>query len=51
LEYDGAVYHLTSRGNSRQKIFWNDDDRWLFFDNLARVVARFGWLCHALLFQ
>ena len=25
LEYGGEVYHLTSRGNARQKIFWNDD--------------------------
>src|SRR5262249_27893467 len=24
LEFSGAVYHLTSRGNARQKIFFND---------------------------
>jgi REP element-mobilizing transposase RayT len=47
LEYEGAVYHLTSRGNARQKIFWNDDDRKLFLGTLAWVVRRFGWVCHA----
>jgi REP element-mobilizing transposase RayT len=47
VEFPGAVYHLTSRGNARQKIFWNDDDRKLFLSTLAQVVKRFGWLCHA----
>jgi hypothetical protein len=47
LQYEGAVYHLTSRGNARQKIFWNDDDRKLFLGTLSRVVKRFGWICHA----
>ncbi len=27
LEFAGAVYHLTSRGNARQKVFFTDDDR------------------------
>jgi hypothetical protein len=27
LEFVGAVYHLTSRGNARQKIYFNDADR------------------------
>jgi putative transposase len=47
LEYPGAVYHVTSRGNARQRIFLDDHDRELFLKTLARVVSRFGWLCHA----
>jgi REP element-mobilizing transposase RayT len=47
LEFAGAVYHLTSRGNARQKVFFTDDDRQLFLDTLAQVVSRYGWLCHA----
>lgn len=47
LEYCGAVYHLTSRGNARQKIFWGDSDRELFLSILAQVVSRYDWLCHA----
>jgi REP element-mobilizing transposase RayT len=27
LQFAGAVYHLTSRGNARQKIFFNDAER------------------------
>jgi putative transposase len=47
LEYPGAVYHLTSRGNARQGIFWVDADREWFFRTLAQVVSRYGWICHA----
>jgi putative transposase len=47
LEFVGAVYHLTSRGNARQKVFFTDADRQLFLDTLARVVSRYGWICHA----
>jgi len=46
LEYPGAIYHLTSRGNARQKIFWGDSDRELFLRILAQIVSRYGWLCH-----
>jgi putative transposase len=27
IEYSGAVYHVTSRGNARQAIFRDDRDR------------------------
>jgi REP element-mobilizing transposase RayT len=47
LEFSGAVYHLTSRGNARQKIFFNDADRELFVETLAHVISRYGWICHA----
>jgi putative transposase len=47
LRLEFAVYHLTSRGNGRQKIFFTDTDRELFLGTLAHVVSRYGWLCHA----
>ena len=47
LEFAGAVYHLTSRGNARQKVFFSDIDRELFLETLAQVVSRYGWICHA----
>lgn len=47
LEYSGAVYHLTARGNARQAIFLDNADREMFLACLGGVVARFGWLCHA----
>jgi putative transposase len=47
IEFPGALYHVTSRGNARRKIFLDDEDRQSFLDTLAWVVARFGWICHA----
>ena len=47
LEFPGAVYHVTSRGNARQVIFLDKDDRESFLGVLSSVVARFNWLCHA----
>lgn len=46
IEYPGAVYHLTARGNGRQSIFLSDSDRTLFLDILAATVKRYNWLCH-----
>ena len=47
VEYPGAVYHVTSRGNGRRKIYREDRDRELFLEILSQAVSRFGWLCHA----
>ena len=47
IEFPGAVYHVTSRGNERKSIFRNDQDRKMFLDTLADVTLRYNWLCHA----
>ena len=47
IEYDGAIYHITSRGNARKPIFKDDEDRILFLDTLHKVNKRYNWLCHA----
>lgn len=44
IEYPGAVYHITSRGNERRDIFRDDDDRRHFLELLGEVVRRFGWI-------
>ena len=47
IEFAGAVYHVTSRGNARADIFEADSDRETFLRILGAVVKRFNWLCHA----
>ena len=47
IEYEGAVYHVTSRGNARQDVFLDDEDRRKFLQNLTHIIERFGWTCHA----
>lgn len=44
IEYPGAVYHVTSRGNERREIFRDDEDRAQFLQFLAEAVTRFGWI-------
>ena len=47
IEYEGAVYHATSRGNAGKDIFLDDVDRARFLEILGVTVERFGWICHA----
>lgn len=47
IEFGGAFYHITSRGNLRDKIFFEDKDRERFLEILARTKERYGYLLHA----
>ena len=47
LEFPGAIYHVTSRGNEQQDIFADNEDREFFLATLSKVVQRFNWVCHA----
>jgi len=47
IEYEGAVYHLMSRGNRREAIFRDDHDGRIFLDTLEEVCERTGWRVHA----
>jgi putative transposase len=43
----GALSHSTSRGDRREAIFADDDDRERFLGALAAVGERSSWVCHA----
>jgi len=47
IEYAGAVYHVMSRGNGDDPIFWSDADRELFLKTLDEACVRCGWRIHA----
>ena len=47
LEYPGALYHVTSRGNGKQRIFRHDKDRRYFLDLLDHIAQRFHFIFHA----
>ena len=42
IEYEGAFYHVLSRGNERKAIFRDDKDRRLFIEILGEMSARFS---------
>ena len=47
IEFAGALYHITARGNARQDIFLNNDDRQCFLNLLQKANERHYWYCHA----
>jgi len=46
IEYEGALYHVSSRGDRQQAIFEDDADRKKFLGILGRVVEQMRWRCH-----
>ncbi|MCP4324365.1 MAG: transposase [Alteromonadales bacterium] len=47
LEFSGALYHVTSRGNERKKIYFAESDFELFLNVLNGVCTQFNWVVHA----
>jgi len=47
LEFEGALYHITSRGDRREDIYESDRDRELFLKVLGEVCEGYNWVCHA----
>ena len=38
IEYDGAYYHVLSRGNEGRDIFYDDKDRRVFLEQASRLL-------------
>lgn len=47
IEFEGALYHVTARGNRQEAVFVSDDDREAFLKLLGKVITRYNWICHA----
>lgn len=47
LQFAGALYHVTSRGNGRADIYFSEADRLAWLSVLAQTCARFNWRVHA----
>ena len=47
IEFSGALYHVTSRGDRREAIYEDDADRERFLEILGEVVRVWNWTCHA----
>src|SRR5580765_2000118 len=46
-EYPGAIYHLMNRGDRREPIFKDDEDRQRFLGTLGEACVKTGWQVHA----
>lgn len=43
IEYPGAIYHITSRGNAQEAIYHSDKDREQFLSILEKACQRYQW--------
>ena len=46
IQYAGAVYHVMSRGDRREAIFYDEEDRERFMGTLAERCGRTGMVVH-----
>ena len=46
IEFDGAFYHVTSRGDERKEIFKTVSDRQQFLSYLSSATTRYGAVIH-----
>jgi REP element-mobilizing transposase RayT len=47
IEYKGAFYHVISRGERRDEIFFNDTDKLKFLEKLGEAVDKFNLKIHS----
>ncbi len=47
IQSAGAFYHIMARGNRREEIFHDDDDRRFFLHTLSQACDMTGWRVHA----
>ena len=43
IQYEGAIYHVLARGNRREPIVFDDEDRRTFVRTLASACQKSGW--------
>lgn len=47
IEFAGALYHVTSRGDGQRDIYRDDQDRRKYLEVFSEVCQRFNWCIHA----
>ena len=47
IEYEGARYHVMSRGDRREAIYKDEEDRESFLKTLGQTCEKTGWQVHA----
>lgn len=47
LSFENAFYHITVRGNRREKIFYSDRDKEIFLKRLKEMLIKYSMNCYA----
>jgi putative transposase len=51
IEYAGAFYHVTARGNERKRIYFTKNDYGKFKEYIAGAREKFGCVLHSYIFM
>jgi len=51
VQYPGAIYHVMNRGDHREAVFCDDDDRRLLLSTLDEACHKTGWQIHCFCFM
>ena len=46
IEYPGAIYHVMARGDRRERIVHDENDRYSLIETLGEACDKTGWLVH-----
>jgi REP element-mobilizing transposase RayT len=47
ISFNNAVYHITARGNKKEKIFYSDDDKRIFLQKTDQAFIKYSFCCYA----
>ena len=47
ISFNNAVYHITARGNRKEKIFYQDNDKRVFLRKMDETFLKYSFLCYA----
>jgi len=47
LSFEGAFYHITTRGMRKENIFYSDKDKLIFIDKINETFYKYSFICYA----
>lgn len=47
LSFENATYHITARGNRKEKIFYSDKDKGIFLHKMKETLEKYSIICYA----
>jgi REP element-mobilizing transposase RayT len=47
INFENAVYHIITRGNRKEKIFYSDEDKLIFQKKMNKTFLKYSFICYA----
>jgi len=47
LSFEDATYHITARGNRKERIFYSDKDKEIFLNKMEETFEKYSFICYA----